>query len=304
MVTEVIKKQVVALVEAEKLKLGSYNMVATRCNVSGGMISHIRNRLDVNVSDDTWFLIGAKLGLTLGADWKVVEIASLKLMKTTLSTAKENRLFMAVSDLAGIGKTTGSKQFINAASQSGTFYIECREWGKREFLTNLAKVLGISAAKNYMSLDDLLMEIVGYFQQRGAAKPLLIVDEADKLKPAAIRTIITMYNECQDIIGMVVCGTDNLKMEIKRGVRFNRKGYDEIDSRFGRNYIKLIGANVTDVAAICKENGVSNKEVIATIWKECNPVRRVIGEREIMVVEDLRRVKRAVQREVLRGSAM
>jgi hypothetical protein len=302
MVNELIKKQVVGLVEAEKLRLGSYNKVAEKCNISGGMISHIRNRKDINVSDETWLMVGASLGLDLGSKWQVVDIASLQLLRRTLITAKENRLFMAVSDLAGIGKTTGNKNFAQEHLKNGVFLIECREWGKREFLLNLARSLGIATAKNYMSLDEMLMSIVEFFYTRSMQKPLLIIDEADKLKPAALRSVITMYNECDGIMGMVISGTENLKQEIKRGVRFNRKGYDEIDSRFGRNYIKLLGASLNDVTAICKANGVMDKAIIEAIFLDSGPVRELVGERELKVVKDLRRVKRAVQREVLKSA--
>jgi type II secretory pathway predicted ATPase ExeA len=306
MVTESIKINILQLIESESLRLGSYNKVAEKCGITGGTISFMRNRQDDKISDDMWLKVGSVLGL-LFDNWEVVETASLRLVNATLSNAKEYRLFMAISDLAGTGKTQSTKKYSQDHRQNGVFYIECREWGKREFLRNLAQNLGISTARNFQSNDEMLMSIVEHFQLRGMQKPLLIIDEADKLKPAALRSIITMYNECANLMGMVICGTNNLKDEIKKGVKYNRKGYDEIDSRFGRNYISLPGATINDVAAICKANGIENTATIKDIFKQSGPVERAIGDEEnrrfIRVVEDLRRVRRACQRELLKISA-
>jgi hypothetical protein len=124
------------------------------------------------------------------------------------------------------------------------------------------------------------------------------------LKPAALRTIITLYNECSSMMGLVISGTNNLKDEINNGVRHHRKGYDEIASRFGRTFISLKGATEADVGAICKANGIDNAKTIKAIFNEASPVERTMNDgqnvRFIKVVEDLRRVKRACQRELLK----
>lgn len=303
MVTESIKISVVSLIESENVRLGSYNKVAEKCGITGGTISFMRNRQDERVSDDMWLKVGGMLGLSFD-QWNIVETGSFKIVRSVLATAKENRLFMAISDVAGMGKTESNKAYSREHKENGVFYIECREWGKKEFLKHLAQSLGISSARNYFTNDEILMQIVDFFQQRAMKKPLLIIDEADKLKPAALRTIITLYNECGSMMGLVISGTTNLKDEINKGVRHHRKGYDEIASRFGRSFISLKGASQSDVSAICKANGIENVATIKAIFEESAPVERTISDganvRFVKVVEDLRRVKRACQRELLK----
>jgi type II secretory pathway predicted ATPase ExeA len=131
-------------------------------------------------------------------------------------------------------------------------------------------------------------------------KPLLIIDEADKLRPAALRSLIPLYNNLEGQLGLVIMGTDNLEKEIKRGVKFNQKGMDEIDSRFGRNFIHLMGATKNDVVRICEANGITDKALAAALFKECEPRQVQVQGQHTLVIEDLRRLKRCVEREQLR----
>ena len=128
---------------------------------------------------------------------------------------------------------------------------------------------------------------------------MLIIDEADKLKAPALRFLIPLYNRLEDKMGLVILGTENLEKEIKNGVRLQRKGYDEIDSRFGRNYIHLNGATKNDVAKIAIANGIADKKIHKDIFDKCRPVNKLIGKQNVKVVEDLRRVKRVIKSQLL-----
>jgi len=136
---------------------------------------------------------------------------------------------------------------------------------------------------------------------------LLIDEEADKLKPGALRTLIPLFNRTEDRLGLIMSGTENLEKEIRQGVRLKKKGYDELESRFGRSYIHLKGATEKEVQAICEANGIDTPETIALIWgeleKESKPVtvKTPTGTKDVMMpfVEDFRRLKRLIKRELL-----
>jgi hypothetical protein len=134
--------------------------------------------------------------------------------------------------------------------------------------------------------------------------PLLIVDQANSLKPSALRSHIYLFNECEDKLGLVIIGTENLEHEIKKGVRLNKPGYDEFDSRFGRTYIHLIGATLSDTRKICEVNGVTDRDVQKKIFEKCQPTKTMVGDddnqKTIYVVEDIRRIKRLVKSERLK----
>lgn len=295
------KQEIALLLEEEKARLGSYAKVAVKCDVSDATISLIVNGKYDEVRTGMWNKVAAAIGWRPDG-WQLVEITNTKLLHRVYEDCRKASLFMAVSHRAGSGKTAASKAYV-AAQKSGVYLIQAREWGRREFLLNLCRMLGIDPGRGYIHTDEMVMQIVAFFKARARFRPLLIIDETDKLRPAALRAIITFYNELEEQLGMVVMGTDNLEKEIKRGVRFNMKGFDEIDSRFGRNFIHLVGATLADVAAICEANGIQDKAQCKAIFDECEPRQVMIQNRSYQVVEDLRRVKRAVQRELLRAQA-
>lgn len=164
----------------------------------------------------------------------------------------------------------------------------------------MCQKLGIDAGKGYVGVDKLGMKVIDFFAKRQSRKPLLIVDEADKLRPSALRWFITLYNELEDKMAVVIAGTENLEKTISKGVKYNKLGFDEISSRFGRKFINnLLGARKEDVELICRANGIDDKAMISKIFEECEPVNIVIQEQSIKVVEDLRRLKRVIKRELI-----
>lgn len=293
------KADIISLIHEEKKRLGSYAKVAVRCGVNPGTISMIVNNQLDSVSDDMFVKIGEALGYD-PMNWKVVETLNSTIIWSLVKDSKNNSLFAAISAKAGSGKTISLKSYEQSNRENGVFYILCREWARREFLTNLAQNLGISMTQSAYSNDDLLIEIVRFFNLRREAKPILIIDEADKLKAPAKRTIIFLYNECKGSLGCVIAGTDHLKIEMERDARYGKKGADELLSRFGRRFVNLPGATSRDLTSICEANGLKDEKKISEAWKECLPVKTFFRNRSLDVIEDLRRIERVIQREVIR----
>ncbi|SDE82393.1 ATP-binding protein, partial [Riemerella columbipharyngis] len=232
--------------------------------------------------------------------WQLAETLNFKKVTNVLNDAKNAGLFMAISYKAGSGKTAALTHYAELNNENFVFYIQAREWAKREFLRELCQNLGIKEEKGYTSVDTLGMKVIEFFTKRKGKYPLLIVDEADKLKPSALRWFITLYNELEDEMGLIIAGTENLEKTIKKGVKYNKLGFDELDSRFGRKFINnLIGARLQDVEAICTANGISDKSGIKKIFDECEPTSIIVQGQSIKVVEDLRRLKRVIKRELL-----
>lgn len=292
------KTEIADLIKEQISLLGSFRAVANKAGCSDATVSQIVNNNWVLIADRMWLKIAGNLGWKK-TGWQIVETTNTKTILQVFQDAKDHGIWMAISDVAGSGKTESCNIF-EGYKTAGVYVIRCWEWGKRAFLKEFNRMLGMSERRGYVDSNDLMRDIVDYFKQRVHLKPLLIIDEADKLRPGALRNLIPLYNELEGSLGVVILGTENLRKEIKRGVSFSVKGYDEIDSRFGRNFIKLIGATKTDVTAICNQNGITDKKTQTDIFNESIPRQRLIGGRSIMVVEDLRRVKRAVQRELMK----
>lgn len=297
--TQQQKDEIVGLIEGEKERLGSYAKVARKCGISEATISQMRNQNWELIAEDMWQRVSMALGYR-PQGWQLVDTTNSRIVWTNLENAKRESMFLSISHRAGSGKTASLTGYERQNRENAVFYLSCREWSKKEFLMHLATNFGIDAANRAMSTDTLLMSVVAFFKARRARRPLLILDEADKLKGAALRTLITLFNECEDGLGVVIAGTDHLEKQMLADARYNRKGADELVSRFGRRFVHLVGSSQRDVAEICKANGVTDAATIRAIFQECEPVKRMVGNTGVEVVEDLRRVKRAVQREILK----
>lgn len=307
-ITEENKREIIELIHSKKTQLGTYESVATYCETSPSAITQlIKNKYNVQ-GDAMWIQVATKLewsGLKTNSstNWVFVPTTDFKIVRTIAIDAKNKSLFISISDVAGMGKTAYLKQVTEELKEEAIYYIRCWDWGKKEFLTQLCKALGIDAGRGFKTPNELLFLVIDFFQQRALRNPLLIIDEADKLKASALRFLIPLYNECEDTLGCIIAGTENLEKEIKRGVKYQAKGYDEIDSRFGRKYIKLTGCTIAEAEQICVANGVKNTKTINKIVTECKPIKvlkKIEGKEQLLdVITDLRRLKRIIQRELL-----
>lgn len=299
------KEQIQELIKRAIQQLGSQKAVANRCGVSDATINQLRQGVYTAKGDDMWLKVGAALGYTPDV-WHLADTMNMRTVYQVLSDARDKSMFMAISNKAGSGKSAACKAYARQ-SDGNVFYIECGEWTKLQFLNKLCQALGVDPSPGYPY--DMLLEKVLHFFSRRTGKPLLIIDQANSLKPSVLSFLIFLYNECEDKLAVVITGTEHLKKMIKKGVARSYRNYDEIDSRFGRKYIELTGATLADVRKICNANGVEDKKIQKDIYEECNPiVKRIeVGkgeekkEKTIEVVEDMRRLKRAVQREQIRS---
>lgn len=301
------KKQVLELIEAEKQRLGSYRAVAKKCGVSEGTISQLRGGSYLAEGDDMIM----KIALALGYDfddksWKIAtDTTDFRIIEEVLDDAKNESMFIGVSDNAGCGKTAPSDVYLNWHKKEAVFKINCKEWGARKFLEKIAVEVGADIPKGYGYATEFIESIADTISGMAHMHPLLIIDQANSLKPAATCTIIHLFNELEGVLGLVALGTENLEHQIKKGVRLNKTGFDEVDSRFGRKYVHLMGATLNDTRKICAVNGIIDKALQENIFKAAEPIEYTIPEgdmkgKTIKVVKDKRRLKRIIQRELLK----
>lgn len=288
-----LKKSITVEIE----KIGSQNKVAKKCGISATALSQYMTGTygaDVKALENK-----IKIGLGLiskNTAWHIARTMDVEMVHFSFEIARERSRFFAVSEKAGSGKSACIESY--SEEKKGVFVIRAREWTGSMFLAELMRVLGIGMPRGYVTMDTKINEICKYIKERSEQKLQILIDEADKLKPSALRTLIPLYNECKGILSVVIAGTENLKKEIKRGVEYSRKGYDEIDSRFGRVYMGFSGASKGDVIKICESNGVEDTNKIEEIWTKCDKIRKKIkdGDREIdiQVVADMRQLENLI----------
>ena len=294
-----------------KSKLGSYAGVARKCEINAAALSTIlAGKYGANEAQMLQ-KIAKKLDYR-ESTWKVVRtLANYKRIEALLADAKHESMWFAISNKAGSGKTAAMEDLFNRDTTGTLVFIQAEEWSGRQFLIKLiGKTLGESELSGgYKTIAQLTDMVVNFFNDMSLENPVLLIDEADKLRPAALRTLIPIYNRTEGRLGLILSGTENLKKEIQAGVRLHKKGFDELESRFGRTYINLRGAIEREVYDVCLANGITDKEVQGRIWGELKKENKPTtvrttgsnGTKEVMIpyAEDFRFLMRLVKREQL-----
>lgn len=247
---------------------------ATLRGVSSATLSQIINGKWELISDEMWRTVAAQVGYDADR-WVLVETEGYIRMYNLMKDAQLNHLCMAVTGDAGCGKSQAIRSY--ADRNRNVLVLSCSEyWNRKYFLTELLKAMGVESAGS--TVVDMMSDAVYHLKRRDGV--LLVLDEADKLSDQVLYFFITLYNQLEDHVGILLCATEYLKKRIDRGVKNNRKGYREIYSRVGRKFIPMSVVCDGDIESVCRANGVTHPEDIEDIVEECDC--------------DLRRVKRLV----------
>ncbi len=265
---------------AEKLakyveRFDSQNKAAkTMQGVSSATISQIlKNKWEL-ISDDMWRNVASQIGHT-DNEWVAVETRDYKLLTHVLENARSYSGVFAVTGDAGTGKSLTIRQY--AEQNKRSYVLKCKEyWNRKNFMQELLSAMGRD--NSGYTVNEMMVEVVRILKTQ--EKPVIIMDEADKLGDQLLYFFITIYNELEDHCGIVLVATDYLAKRVKRGLKLNKKGYKEIYSRVGRKFFELEGVSTTDIASVCAANGITEKE----------KVKKIIEDSE----GDFRRVKRKI----------
>ncbi len=272
------KQQIVNALRTYCDRYASQNKAANSLkNVSAATISQMLNGNWELIKDDMWRNVATQIGYK-DEKWAAVETSNYLRMLELLNDVKANSLVMGITGDAGTGKTFACKQY--AESNKQVYLLCCNEyWNRKLFLTELLTALG----RDYtgFTVGEMMNEAVRVLKMQES--PLIILDEADKLSDQVLYFFITLYNQLEDECGIVLCATSHLEKRILRGIKLNKKGYNEIWSRLGRKCVKLKGVTAADVAAICEVNGITDRARVESVIADCE--------------SDLRRVKRRVHAE-------
>lgn len=254
---------------------GSQNKAAKAMDISNATVSQILNNNWELVSDDMWRKISASVGGTSNR-WIMVPDVSVTTRLVNLLTESQNlSMVFGITANAGSGKSATIAHF--AENHPNSYVISCNEYmEEKDFVLEIFKSMGREPNAN--RIYPMTVELIDILKR--TQFPVLILDEADKLKNKVLSFFITFYNQLEGICGINLVATSYLEKRIKNGAQNNTKGFREIYSRLGKKFITLGEINYTDVLKICAANGVEDVKVIQSIFEDCD--------------NDLRRVKRRI----------
>jgi DNA transposition AAA+ family ATPase len=258
--------------------------------VSAGTVSQILNGKYENISDEMFRSLRAQISAGRPNEgWKIVETPLFKDVCFALSHAQEQSDVTWVVAPAGSGKTVAAQSFIR--QHRNAYYLLCDEdMKKSDFVRELAQAIGIKIRGDKRIRDVLMLVIDGL---SGKELPLVIFDEGDKLSDNILYYFITLYNRLKDKAGIVFLSTSYMKRRMQTGIEYDKKGYQEIESRIGRKFYDAEPVTAHDVNAIARANGIRDDATLARIIKDTEACRF-----------DLRRVYKRVNAENRKKTAV
>lgn len=281
MITQDQKSRIQHQLDALCARYGSQNKAANSIKgVSVAVISDIRNGKWDRISDEMWRKLESQL--VVKGEWKVYGTRAYHQMSCYLEGCKNDQLVMWVVAPAGTGKSTAAIEFRNR--NKNVFMLTCSEdMSKISFIRELAMTIGVKA--ECLTVRETLAAIVRELVKLD--RPVLIFDEADKLTDRVLYFYVSLYNSLEGKCGMMLLSTNSIRRRMENGILRQKKGYDELDSRIGRQFVPLHAVSSQEVAEICKANGLISAAAINKVTQEAAEVQN-----------DLRRVKRSVYKEL------
>ncbi|HHT23141.1 MAG TPA: ATP-binding protein [Bacteroidales bacterium] len=274
--TDNVKKEIVDKLIAYCDRYESQNKAAnTLKGVSSATISQMINGKWKLIAENMWRNVASQIGWR-EHEWNSAVTSNLRELNSFYTTAQEQSMVLAITAEAGTGKTWGAREY--CSNNRSAYLIQCNEfWSKKTFLAELSRVVGID--NRDLTMGEMMQDIV--WQLKSDNKPIIILDEADKLSDGILYFFITLYNYLEDQCALVLQATDYLEQRMKSGLRKNAKGFPEIWSRVGRKCIKLDGVSADDIRNICLANGLTDERDIEVVVNDSEG--------------DFRRVKRKIQ---------
>lgn len=245
--------------------------------ISEGTVSTILTGKYEKIGDDMWGRLRAQV-MPATAGYRLADTSARLTLLGYFQKMKEDSSVMWITGPAGVGKSTTAREF--ALRTPYTYMLTCsQDMHRGDFMKELSAVIGLDNAG--MNIRESLYAIIRHLVTLD--RPLLIFDEADKLKDNVLLYFITIYNELEDRCGIVFLSTDAIKRRMENGVSYNRIGYNELYSRIARRFVPVKAASRKEVTDICAANGIEDPKVVQEVVSEAAEAQN-----------DLRRVKRCI----------
>lgn len=254
----------------------SQNSLAQKIGITASYITHALKKNWDNVpagpGRKTTFSIpvAKKIMLFLGMDSRILETDNYMIVSNILFEAKNYKEHRIIDGEKGTGKTTALKEFQRAFPQE-TFLITCSEdMNPKAFIVELANLVGSETTGDRRKIRIGIEKKI-----KNMSNPIIMIDEAENLKPATYGSIKALYDGLQDYCGIVLCGANNY-METLRKKAMNKKGcFPQIYSRFSSEPGLLSTMTKDDVKLFCEFNGIKEKETVNALYERCNDFREL-----------------------------
>ena len=283
-ITSEVRSQIVAELKKQRENFGSDRAHATAIGINAGTYSQIMaGNFYKTLSDAQWTSLARQTGINLRgkAKWRTALTPVYNNVIKQLQKCQQDSICGILVDDADVGKTHAAKEY--AANNKFVAYVDCSLCKtRREMVAAIAKAFGVKHEGRFKDIrDDLIYYINNY-----AEKPLVILDEAGDLDPAARLELKALWNGTERNCGWYQMGADGLKEVVRRGIEGRRVGFVETYSRYGNKFQRFTPEgkedrekfSMTQAALIIKANAPEGTDIQKVLFKTKGSLRRIYTE--------------------------
>jgi hypothetical protein len=239
--------------------------------ISASTISQVKNNNWELLSDRLWHTIARQVGFYSAANGypdgypeQPADTSAYLLLRILFSDAQHYAMAYGIAISTGLGKTFAAGHYTH--ENDNTLCITGHEnYNRKSFLIALMQSAGIEAKG---SVPQMMEQFTAHIS--GLEEPLLILDDAHKLKDRVLHMVVLLANALTGKVGIIVMGNTELRIRIVEGVRLKKVGFDEIYKSIGRRFITLSCLGPKDVELVCQANGVYDEDIINHITGACD----------------------------------
>jgi type II secretory pathway predicted ATPase ExeA len=182
--------------------------------------------------------------------WKTVKTETTMEIGRFLDGVRKMGNMICVVGETGTGKTHAARRL--AAKKANTFYV----LGdvvvtKATFVDMLVAEIGIRT--DVKSASAKINLICSQLSKMDA--PVLIIDDAGKLKNTVLQLIQVLYDRLQGKAGILILGVPDLKVRVKKAVAAQRGFMPELSGRIA--HWSSVLPQSEDIKEVCEKNGVT-----------------------------------------------
>jgi DNA transposition AAA+ family ATPase len=260
----------------ERFRLSGFSSkgkYAVTIGLTGADMTNIENKKYLDnpqlVGMSKWINIARTLGYQKNErmKWVAANTVVSNYIAQQLTACQAYSMTAILVDEAGIGKTFTAKEY--AKRTPNVIYIDCSVYPKKtDFIRAFATQVGISDDAKLSELMESALYAVSQMHN-----PLIILDEAGDLEHTTLLLIKRMYNALEECCGFYLIGADGLKRKIENGIKYQKLGFVEVFSRFGKKFSKILPELMDEKRQVLKTmakeiaiaNGITDTDIISDI---------------------------------------
>lgn len=231
--------------------------------ISAATIAQVRDRNWELLSEKLWYHIARQVGFFCG-EWQPADTSAYLLLRILFADAQHYAMTYGVAIGDALGKTFTASHYVRENDE--VYYLSAGEdYNRRSFLDALLGTLGLTPAG---TIPQKMQQFTNTITDK--EEPLLIIDDAQKLKDRVLHLLILLANSVAGKAGIVIMGNDVFRTRMQEGVRLNKTGYEDIYRSIGRRFITLGCLAPRDIELICLANGLHDEQTITHIKATCH----------------------------------